>query len=350
MDDAPRARGGHAAQWLDAQGFLPRQLRGAWAVTDFSQAAELLLLDRRTRRWSSELCALAGIEPGRLGEVVAAGTRAGTLLPTVAAATGLPPETLVVTGGQDQCCAALGMGMVTPGQLMLASGTAWVVTALTASPELDQIPPRMDLNFHVAPGVYTVSQLLGGFGAVIERWLALLYGEGEAGYAALEAALGAPAPDGLHFLPLGGSAQGGGAPGGFLGLRLESTRAEMVAALGQGIGCEVRRALEVLAAAGVPAAAVDVGRGDAERGMAGAAGFADGGSGVCGARGQLAGARGRRCWRDGAGLLGDLAGAAARWRVPLAAVAPDAAAVEGYDARYDAYRALCVRLEEEKKS
>lgn len=339
-----------SAQWLDVQGFLLRQLVGR-AVTDFSQAAELLLLDRRTRRWSSELCALAGIEPGRLGEVVAAGTRAGTLLPTVAAATGLPPETLVVTGGQDQCCAALGMGMVTPGQLMLASGTAWVVTALTASPDLDQIPPRMDLNFHVAPGVYTVSQLLGGFGAVIERWLALLYGEGEAGYAALEAALGAPAPDGLHFLPLGGSAQGGGAPGGFLGLRLESTRAEMVAALGQGIGCEVRRALEVLAAAGVPAAGLWMSGGATQSAAWPALLASLTGIPVYVARGANWPARGAALLAGtGAGLLGDLAGAAARWRVPLAAVAPDAAAVEGYDARYDAYRALCVRLEEEKKS
>lgn len=333
-----------SAQWLDVQGFLLRQLVGR-AVTDFSQAAELLLFDHRSRRWSPELCALAGIDTSRLSEVVAAGTRTGRLLPAVAEAAGLPSDTLVVTGGQDQCCAALGMGIVAPGQLMLASGTAWVITALTASPDLDQIPPRMDLNFHVAPGVYTASQLLGGFGAVIGRWLELLYGEREAGYAALEAALRVPAPDGLHFLPLGGSVQAGGAPGGFLGLRLETTRAEMVAALCQGIGCEVRWALDVLAAAHVPVQGLWMSGGATQSAAWPALLATLTGIPVHVARGANWPARGAALLAGaGAGLMGDLADAAARWPMRLAAVTPDEQAAETYTARYAAYRAAVLRI------
>jgi xylulokinase len=241
------------ARFLDVHGFLLQKLTGR-PLTDYSEAAELLLFDHTTRAWSPELCALAGIHSAQLGEVTPAGTDAGSLLPAVAHATGLPAAVRVVVGGQDQCGAALGMGVLAPGQLMLASGTAWVLTALTAAPDLDQLPPAMDLNFHVAPAVYTVSQLLGGFGAVMEWWLKLLWPDVPARFDELAAALAAspPGANDLLFLPLGGSAQMGSGLGGFVGLRLDHTRADMVRAVCEGIAYEVRWALATLTAANLP--------------------------------------------------------------------------------------------------
>ena len=63
------------------------------------------------------------------------------------------------------------MGMFEPGRVALATGTAWVITGVTGTPRLDQIPPAMDLSFHAAPGRWTVSQFLGGFGATVDWWL-----------------------------------------------------------------------------------------------------------------------------------------------------------------------------------
>jgi sugar (pentulose or hexulose) kinase len=200
-----------AHRYLGAHEFLVQRLTGH-CITDYSEAAEMVLLDHRTGAWSPELCALAGIRPGQLAELAPAGAVVGPLLPEVAAATGLPADMQVVVGGHDQCCAALGMGATTPGELMLAAGTAWVLTALTPRMTVAQIPPGMDLNHHVLPELFTVSQLLGGFGATVEWWLDMVLPTADraARFAALDAWLAAspPGAHGLRFLPAPGVGAG----------------------------------------------------------------------------------------------------------------------------------------------
>jgi xylulokinase len=338
-------------RFLDVQGFLLQRLAGR-PLTDFSEAAELLLLDRTTRTWSPELCTLAGISPTQLSELAPAGTVAGQLLPAVARLTGLPPELTVVVGGQDQCCAALGMGVMASGQLMLASGTAWVLTALAPNPHLDQMPAGMDLNFHVVRDVYTVSQLLGGFGAAVDWWLNLLGFDAPSRYRALETALAEspPGANDLLFLSLGGSVQTSndvqtGGPGGFIGLRLDHTRADMVRALCEGAAYEVRWALEVLDAAHLPAQQMWM-SGGATHSAGWPALLAD----ITGiplhvAHGANWPARGAATLAGlGAGLLGNLESTLERWRLPLAEILPNASTVALYDAHYAAYRALAARL------
>lgn len=334
------------ARFLDVHGFLLQKLTGR-PVTDDSEAAELLLFDHTTRTWSPELCALAGVHATQLGEVAPAGTDAGPLLPAVARTTGLPAAVRVVVGGQDQGCAALGMGVLSPGQLMLASGTAWVLTALTATPDLDQLPPAMDLNFHVAPAVYTVSQLLGGFGAVTEWWLKLLWPDVPERFSELAAALAAspPGANDLLFLPLGGSAQMGGGPGGFVGLRLDHTRADMVRAVCEGIAYEVRWALATLTAANLPAHGLWMSGGATHSPgwlalLASVAAMP-----VYAAPGANWPARGAALLAGvGVGLFPDLATPTARWRLPLTEIPPDPQARDIYAARYAAYQTLATQL------
>lgn len=243
----------NAHHLLDVHGYLLRRLTGQ-AITDFSGAAEMLLLDRATASWSDELCALAGVRCEQLPTPAPAGTLAAPLLPEIVAATGLPADASIVVGGQDQCCAALGMGVTAPGQLMLAAGTAWVLTALTPDLPVEQVPDLTELNFHITPGLHTVSQLLGGFGAVNEWWMRMLWPDAVDRYAVWEATLaeGAAGAHGLRFAPMGGSAQLGGGRGGFIGLRLDHTRSDTVRALCEGIAFEVRWALDTLTAAQMP--------------------------------------------------------------------------------------------------
>ena len=336
---------------VDVHGFLLQRLIGQ-PITDFSEAAEMLLLDRATATWSEELCAFAGVQSRQLPALLAAGAVAGELLPDVAAATALPAETLVVIGGHDQCCAALGMGVTAPGQLMLASGTAWVLTALTPNLPVAQAPAGMELNFHIAPGLHTVSQLLGGFGAVVAWWLALLWPDAEDRYAALEAALAASPPGArdLHFLPIGGSAQLGSGRGGFLGLRLDHTRHDMVRALCEGIAFEVRWALDTLHASNLPTARLWMVGGATQSHcwlqmiadvtnvpvhVAPHANWTARGAAI------LAGA--------GVGLLaGDLVAAARSWQCALAEITPDPLQQPLYAAAYADYRRMCTRLTDEE--
>ncbi len=336
-------------RYLDVHGYLLQRLTGR-AVTDFSGAAEMLLLDRATAAWSDELCALAGIDRSQLPILAQAGTIAASLLPAVAVSTGLPADLPVVAGGHDQCCAALGMGVTAPGQLMLASGTAWVLTALTPDLPVDQVPANMELNFHVTPGLHTVSQLLGGFGAVGEWWMRLLFLDDEDRYARWEAALQASTPGahGLRFAPIGGSAQLGNGRGGFVGLRLDHTRSDLARALCEGVACEVRWALETLAAAHIPAQHICMSGGATQSAqwprliadMTGvpvhlppAANWPARGAAL------LAGV--------GVGLFNDdVNQASERWRIPMQEVAPNPAVRAIYDDVHIDYRAVVARLRE----
>jgi xylulokinase len=155
------------------------------------------------------------------------------------------------------------MGVTAPGRALLACGTSWVVTGVTENPAVEAIPTAMDMNFHPASNRWTISQSLGGLGASLEWWL----NQGWQGvapqppasrperYAALnvELARTAPGSEGLFFLPLaGGHVEPAGIQrGGFVGLRLGHTRADMARSVLEGAAYELRWALENIRQAGM---------------------------------------------------------------------------------------------------
>jgi sugar (pentulose or hexulose) kinase len=253
-----------AGRFLGVTDFLNHRLAGRF-VADYSSAAEMQLVNATSGAWSQQLCELAGITGHHLSELEPAGVAIGRIKPEVAGLTGLPEETLIVNGGHDQCCTALAMEITSPGKIMLSCGTAWVITAVVESPAVDMIPAGMDLNFHVVSHRWTVSQLLGGFGATLEWWLKEVWPTtgrprpavaGAERYEAFNQALEETEPGsrGLLFLPLGGGSQleTDQARGGFLGLRLDHTRADMGRAVLEGSGFEVRWGIESLRQAGMP--------------------------------------------------------------------------------------------------
>ncbi|MCS6826304.1 MAG: FGGY family carbohydrate kinase, partial [Caldilinea sp.] len=344
-----------AAHVLDVHSFLLLRLTGR-PVIDFSGAAEMLLLEGATATWSEELCALAGVLPRQLPEPAQAGQGAGCLTEEAAQATGLPADLLVVVGGQDQCCAALGMGVVETWRPMLATGTAWVLTTLTAAPAVEELPESMALNFHVLPGLFTLSQLLGGFGAVMAWWMQIVWPKASDRFALLEAALAnsPPGAHGLRFAPMNGSVQLGAGRGGFIGLRLDHAPADMVRALCEGIAYEVRWALETLSVAAPGEASTTsplLLSGGATHSRALMRLLAD----VTGRPVHVAPdahwpARGAAILAGvGAGVLGpDVVVTARSWRHPMAEIAPNSTFQSGYLEGYADYRNVVSRLHDAK--
>ena len=248
-----------AGRYLGANDFLTYRLTGRFC-TNPSSGAEMQLVDVSTGRWSQALCDMAGIRPEQLSPLEPSGAAIGTIRPDISHLTGLPADTLVVNGGHDQCCSALAMGMTAPGKVMLACGTAWVITAVVDSPDVAAVPAGMDLNFHVLPQRWTISQLLGGLGASLEWWLQAHSSSDNHGRAEIYAALNEtlrqsePGCHGLLFVPLTGAAQvpAGLQHGGFIGLRLDHSRADMARAILEGAAFELRWALAQIKAAGLP--------------------------------------------------------------------------------------------------
>ena len=154
------------SRWASVDDYLVFRLTGQW-VTNPSNAAGMQLMDVATRTWSDELCRLAGIDPGRLSPILESGSTAGELAAEAAAGLGLDAGTPVVIGGHDQACAALGLGVVDPGDLFLSAGTAWVLTAVTDRVDVAALPPSLNLSPHVLGGAWTASENLGGLGAML---------------------------------------------------------------------------------------------------------------------------------------------------------------------------------------
>lgn len=88
------------------------------------------LFDARTGCWSAELAERIGLAPGLLPPLRAPGDPAGTLLPHVAAATGLPEATAVVTvASHDTASAVAAVPATEPGFAYISCGT-WSLAGL----------------------------------------------------------------------------------------------------------------------------------------------------------------------------------------------------------------------------
>ncbi len=134
----------HQADWI-----LGR-LCGRYPVSDENNCLKLGY-DPRQRRWPSWLD-LLGVPADCLPEVFPAATRIGRILPAVAAATGLPEDTAIVTGTTDSNAAFLATGASQIGDAVTSLGSTLVLKILSDEPV-----------FAAEYGVY--SHRLG------ERWL-----------------------------------------------------------------------------------------------------------------------------------------------------------------------------------
>ena len=101
---------------------LRRRFTGAIA-TDPGDGAATLLFDGRWRNWSPQLLDAAEIPSALLPQVRASAAPAGELTREAAEATGLPAQTLVVTGTADAAAGLLGAGIVVPDTLLLSLST-----------------------------------------------------------------------------------------------------------------------------------------------------------------------------------------------------------------------------------
>lgn len=250
-------------RFLSINDFVGLGLSGTFG-TETSMAGEMLLAEIHTGQWSPVLCDLAGIEPGQLSPILPSGAVMGGVCPEAGRQTGLVAGTPVVIGGQDHACEALALGMTAGGSFLLACGSAWVLNGVTETGNVDELPVAMSLNFHVVPERWILSQFLGGLGAGLEWWLNQCWRGGgpqgqqawQARYASFNTALQETLPGsaGLLFFPVSGGRQvaGSSPSGGWYGLRLDHTRAELGRAILESAAFEVRWALEEIGQAGWP--------------------------------------------------------------------------------------------------
>lgn len=234
-----------------AKDWLRRRLDGNDA-TDLTDAWGLMLADAQRDGWSAELCAMAGLEPGVLPQIVGSTATTGTVTAAAAAETGLRAGTPVVCGTSDTNAETYAAGMTRPGIGALKLATAGTVSTLTAAPVFSDDVIHYP---HLVPGHHYA--ILGTNScASAHRWLrdALFSQIGFDGMD--EKAREAPAgSEGLLFHPyLNGERSPYWDPdlrASFVGLGFQHGAPHICRALYEGIAYTLRDCLTVLHARGV---------------------------------------------------------------------------------------------------
>jgi autoinducer 2 (AI-2) kinase len=126
----------------------------------------LFSLARRT--WAPELASRWGLRTDLLPPVVEPGTPIGVVGAAAAEATGLAAGTRVVMGGGDAQAAALGLGVVRPGQAAVVGGTHWQQLVNLDQPAIDP-EGRVRVNCYVLGGLWQAETIALGAGALV-RW------------------------------------------------------------------------------------------------------------------------------------------------------------------------------------
>ena len=244
------------AHLLLPKDYLRLRLTGEYAV-DVSDGAGTLLFDLAARTWSAEVVAALGIDPGWLPPPFEGPAVTGVVTAAAAAATGLRRGTPVVAGGGDQAANGVGVGVVAPGTMALSLGTSGVVFAPTDRPIFDRLG-RVHAFCHALPGRWhLMSVMLSAAGSL--RWFRDTFAPGVAFGDLVATADDVPAGSGgLLFLPyLSGERSPHPDPlarGAFVGLTLGHDRRHLTRAVLEGVAFGLRDGLDLMVAAGLPAA------------------------------------------------------------------------------------------------
>jgi xylulokinase len=119
-----------AQRYLLLPDYFTYRLTGK-AVTDPNTASSTGLYADDASDYSALALTAAGIPEDQLAEIQSAGTPIARVRPRMAKEWGLDPETLVVTGTNDQYAGALGAGNCHPGILSETTGTCLALVTLT---------------------------------------------------------------------------------------------------------------------------------------------------------------------------------------------------------------------------
>jgi len=165
-----------SVRFLTVIGYVLSRL-GLPAYVDYSLASRYLAFDIRKRCWSNEILSAAEINVECLPIPVPAGTIAGHLDGSVASQLGLSPGTVVVLGGHDQPCGALGVGAVDSGRVADSMGTYECLVATSDQPSLTDVALAASLNCycHVVPDKFVTLAYFPS-GIMIKWFHDLLYG------------------------------------------------------------------------------------------------------------------------------------------------------------------------------
>lgn len=138
-------------------------------VTDPSSATRTLLFSPRNLSWSKQVLERIDLRPDRLPTIAWGNRITGRVSETAARETGLVAGTPVVTGGGHQASAAIAVGAIDSGDMVVELGSTGSVTCITDSARRD-LSGLLNLGCHCLEGLWTLEHHNAANGAAL-NWL-----------------------------------------------------------------------------------------------------------------------------------------------------------------------------------
>ena len=220
---------------------------------DYSDASGMLLLDVEHKCWSREMLEICGVHERQMPKLFESYECIGTLKPEVAAELGLPETVKVCAGAGDNAAAAVGTGVVGQGGCNISLGTSGTVFISSKSFGVDDTN-ALHAFAHADGGWHLMGCMLSA--ASCNKWLLEdIFKTND------HAAEQAPISDDklgrnhVFFLPyLMGERSpinDTNARGTFIGMTMDTTRADLVQAVLEGVAFAIRDSVEVARSLGI---------------------------------------------------------------------------------------------------
>ncbi len=236
---------------------------GAEPVVDYSLANRTLLFDIDQEVWSEEILELAGLDRSKLPDTAPSGTIIGTVSQHVASELGLPPNVSIVTGAHDQCANAVGCGVIKEGRAVYGMGTFICITPVFSERREPTVMIERGLNteHHAVPGKY-VSFIYNQGGSIVkwfrDTFAAAEHRQAEAAGRDVYPDLFAEIPEGPsgivvlpHFTTTGPPEFISDSCGVVAGLRLETSRGDILKGILEGTTFYLKECVESLPPTGI---------------------------------------------------------------------------------------------------
>ena len=220
---------------------------------DYSDASGMLLLDVEHKCWSKEMLEICGVDESWMPKLFESYEPIGTIRGFVSGALGLPRDCVVVAGAGDNAAAAVGTGVVGEGGCNISLGTSGT---LFISSKQFAVDPNNALHAfaHADGGWHLMGCMLSA--ASCNKWLCeeILH---TTDYAAEQTDITADRLGNNHvyFLPY---LMGERSPindvnarGTFTGMTMDTSRADLVQAVLEGVAFAIRDSFEVAKSLGL---------------------------------------------------------------------------------------------------
>jgi len=221
--------------------------------TDYSDASGMLLLDVKNKCWSKEMLTVCSVSEKQMPKLYESYETVGCVLPEIAKELGMGENVKVVAGAGDNAAAAIGTGTVSEGKCNISLGTSG--TVFISSDNFSVDGNNALHSFCHADGAYHLMACILS-AASCNKWFCdeILktsdYSVEED--AVTEEKLG---NNDVYFLPY---LMGERSPindtdarGAFVGMRMDTSRADMLQAVLEGVAFAIRDNMEIAKAQGI---------------------------------------------------------------------------------------------------